>query len=487
MSNDDAHYQSMPGDGDAQPWEQMLRQFLGEAAEPMIEQIRASGVNPMEMMPPGMAATMPSSPAELNAFAHQYQMMMNSSSGPVNWTLAESLARSGAWTASDTPVSAATGVQLRQALTTADLWLDTVTTLDPARGTRHVWRRSDWVDGTIDAWKTIVEPVANAISKELTDAVESSLAAADDPMIAGIADAISSRSLFSQLAAQLVGAQVGNALSKMAQSALGLSDAGMPMTSSQDTALVAVNVDAFAEGFDIPLDEVRQFVAVREAARARLFASVGWLRTRILEIISNYCEHTKVSVVGLERMMDQAGLDDPTQIESVSHALGIHIDHGASDAQDEAIDALQTLFALIEGWVEVVTVEAARPFLPHVEELNEILRRRRIADNPIDTMLRELIGVGLQPGNIAEATRLWRTIMRDHDLATRDAQWTHPDLAPTREDLDDPEGFSQRRARRAESEAHIDAALESLLDGTLGWASGLEPGQDSEGDATTHK
>ena len=42
-----------------------------------------------------------------------------------------------------------------------------------------------------------------------------------------------------------------------------------------------------------------------------------------------------------------------------------------------------------------------------------------------------------------------------------------------------PDTFLTLRRAAAEEDADIDAALNSLLDGTLGWADGLEPGDEA--------
>ncbi len=47
----------------------------------------------------------------------------------------------------------------------------------------------------------------------------------------------------------------------------------------------------------------------------------------------------------------------------------------------------------------------------------------------------------------------------------RDAVWQHPDLLPTAEDLDDPQGFSERRKLAEASDSEVDDALQKLLNG----------------------
>ena len=67
----------------------------------------------------------------------------------------------------------------------------------------------------------------------------------------------------------------------------------------------------------------------------------------------------------------------------------------------------------------------------------------------------------------------------DGGREAREALWSHPDMVPSETELATPDTFLTLRRAAAEEDADIDAALTSLLDGTLGWAEGLEPGADS--------
>jgi hypothetical protein len=42
------------------------------------------------------------------------------------------------------------------------------------------------------------------------------------------------------------------------------------------------------------------------------------------------------------------------------------------------------------------------------------------------------------------ASSLWKLVGDQHGIEKRDGLWSHPDLVPTAEDLDDPLGFSER-------------------------------------------
>ncbi|MDK8351805.1 zinc-dependent metalloprotease, partial [Gleimia europaea] len=175
---------------------------------------------------------------------------------------------------------------------------------------------------------------------------------------------------------------------------------------------------------------------------------------------------------------------DPTDMAALQDAMTAGAFNGEpTPAQEKALEDLETQLALVEGWVEVITLEAGRPYLPHIEQLRELMRRRRVSGGAAEQMLEKLIGLKLRPRQARNAAQLWQIVSSERGRSERDALWNHPDFAPTATELANPEAFLLARKQKADADADIDAALEQLLEGTLGWAEGLEPGQDSEGDA----
>ena len=145
------------------------------------------------------------------------------------------------------------------------------------------------------------------------------------------------------------------------------------------------------------------------------------------------------------------------------------------------MEDLQTLLALIEGWVDEVSTRACMPNLEHVMQLRELMRRRRATTSPIETVLKPLIGMELRPKYSRQAANLWALLLTQRGMKERDQLWSHPDMIPTLEDLTDPESFVNESDKEPEKD-QVDQDLDSLLSGTLGWAKGLTPQVDSQGD-----
>ncbi|MDN5825176.1 MAG: zinc-dependent metalloprotease, partial [Micrococcaceae bacterium] len=133
-------------------------------------------------------------------------------------------------------------------------------------------------------------------------------------------------------------------------------------------------------------------------------------------------------------------------------------------AQEAALAKLETALALIEGGVDEVVAEAAAN-LPSAPALRETVRRRRATGGPAEQAFASLVGLELRPRRLRDAATLWSILKDERGMEGRDAVWQHPDLMPAAEDLDDPEGFSSRRALAEASAGEMDEALNRLLDG----------------------
>ena len=84
---------------------------------------------------------------------------------------------------------------------------------------------------------------------------------------------------------------------------------------------------------------------------------------------------------------------------------------------------------------------AAAGRLPQAEALAEAIRRRRATGGPAERTFATLVGLELRPRRLREAAAIWRGLTEVRGVAGRDAVWSHPDLLPTAEDFDDPDGF----------------------------------------------
>jgi putative hydrolase len=112
--------------------------------------------------------------------------------------------------------------------------------------------------------------------------------------------------------------------------------------------------------------------------------------------------------------------------------------------QKVALARLETLLALVEGWVDAVVAEAVGDRLPSAGAMRETLRRRRASGGPAEQTFATVVGLELRPRRLRDAAELWRLLGEQRGTAGRDALWAHPDLIPSADDLDDPAAFVAR-------------------------------------------
>jgi putative hydrolase len=136
--------------------------------------------------------------------------------------------------------------------------------------------------------------------------------------------------------------------------------------------------------------------------------------------------------------------------------------------QQAALVRLETILALVEGWVDDVVSQATVDRLPTAGKLQEIIRRRRAAGGPAEDTFAALVGLELRPRRLRDAATLWGSLRSRKGVEARDAVWSHPDLLPTPADLDDPLGFGEELELEQAGDDAFDAALADLLDSEAG-------------------
>jgi len=204
---------------------------------------------------------------------------------------------------------------------------------------------------------------------------------------------------------------------------------------------------------------------------------VPWLRGQVLQAVVAYAREIRIDTETLESAVAQVDPNDPDALREALES-GLFAPQETA-AQREALEDLETLLALVEGWVEVVTARAAAPHLPHLMALAEMMRRRRAQGGAAEQVFARLIGLTFRPRRAREAAELWAHLGAQAGDAERDAFWNHPDVMPTASELANPKDFLTMRRMAQDIDAEIDADLASLLDGTLGYAEGAKEADEN--------
>ncbi len=348
------------------------------------------------------------------------------------------------------PIGANDVSDVEQAISIAELWLNDATFFPQSPNSGSVaLARTDWVDTTLAGWQTTVEPLAIGLSSAIGELLNQAQGDADqqeNPFGQGnmqIPIGMIS-ALLNSFIGSLVATQLGQAIGGLAGKVTGAHDVGLPLIDGAYPTLVPQNIKEWATDLDIPMEEIRIFHALREAAIARLFAHNPWLVSYIRTAITDYGKGINIDMEAIQEQAQQAlesgnGFD-PSNPESFTIALndGIFTPQ-ETPAQRAALTKLETALALIDGWSEEVVTLAAGDRLPNIGALQETLRRRRATSAPAQQLFSSLFGLQVSPRLAREASAFWKQVRELKDVEARDRVWSG--ILPTADDLLTPESF----------------------------------------------
>ncbi|MGH3632107.1 MAG: zinc-dependent metalloprotease, partial [Sciscionella sp.] len=261
--------------------------------------------------------------------------------GPVNYDMAKQMAIQQLTNANGL-AGADRGSAVSDAMRLAEMWLDPTTALPAGATTAQAWSARDWVEHTLPTWQRLCDPVAQRMSSAWVDALPEEAKQAAGPLL----------SMLGQMGGMAFGSQLGGALAQLASEILSSSDIGLPLGPERTAALLPANIDTFTEGLERPASEVMVFLAAREAAHQRLFAHVPWLRQRLLDTVEEFAKGITIDTSALESL---AGQVDPSNPASIEEAMSSGmLEPKTTPEQQAALTRLETLLALVEGWVQTV-------------------------------------------------------------------------------------------------------------------------------------
>ena len=384
----------------------------------------------------------------------QFADLLSWRGGPVNWDLAKNVARHAIVAAGDPSVLEAQRREITEAVRLADLWLDEAATFPSGIHKIEAWSRSEWLEATFPVWAKLCDPIAakgveamsgmlNIDPAQLGEDVPEEMRQALGALgggAGGLGGLAGLSAMLRQIGGAMIGSQTGTAVGELAREVVGSSDIGLPLGPEGVAALLPAGVAQFGQGLSVDAGEVRLFLALREAAHQRLFAHVPWLRAHLLGAVEQYASGITVDMARLQEAIPDVDITNPEALRDALAGEGLFRPED-TPAQKAALVRLETALALVEGWVATVVSAAARDRLTHADALAEAIRRRRATGGPAERTFATLVGLELRPRRLREAAAIWQGLTEARGIEGRDALWSHPDLLPAADDLENPDTF----------------------------------------------
>jgi putative hydrolase len=386
--------------------------------------------------------------------------LMSWQGGPVNWDLARQVAGGIAG-----EPQLAIGVDADQtawadAVRVTESWLDPHTTLPAIDGPALALTSQEWVqraasEGGIARY---VEPIASgmqeALGKGLADQMPGGMAG-----MGGLAGAMN------PMTAMMTGMQVGTIAGHLSGQLMGAYDLGVPTLDPRIAATVGDQAGVLARDHGLSSDEVRFWLALREAVHRRVFAGVDWLASHLADEIGRFAAAASFDPSALmEQLGGMSGfgpevLGDPEAMQRIAEQVGGGIE--PSPEQQAILGRLQALVSLVAGYADVMVRRAGEGKLVNLARIEDVTMRRRHEGGAGERFLTQLIGLDLRPSDVQAGQRFCDAVLAARGPNGLDVVWRDVAHLPSPGEIAEPSRWLVRLAAE-EASTGVAPALDDL-------------------------
>jgi len=207
--------------------------------------------------------------------------------------------------------------------------------------------------------------------------------------------------------------------------------------------LVAPNIVAVERKLGADPRDFRLWVCLHEVTHRTQFTAVPWLRGHFLAEVKAFVDASDTdpaALLGRVRRGISAAADAVRDRGSQVSVLDVV----QSPAQRAVMDRLTALMTLVEGHAEVVMDGVGPHVIPSVASIRARFDRRRAGANPIESLIRRLLGVDAKLRQYAEGRKFVQTIIDRVGMDGFNRVWAGPENLPTLADLADPDAWVAR-------------------------------------------
>ncbi|MFN2518041.1 MAG: zinc-dependent metalloprotease [Jatrophihabitantaceae bacterium] len=279
--------------------------------------------------------------------------------------------------------------------------------------------RSAWIDANVGGMRTVMTPLVDRL-------------AADNAM-GRVAEGIGGR---------LTGIQVGLVVGFLSGKVLGQFEffdrpGGQLM-------LVAPNLVAVERQLSVDPRDFRLWVCLHEVTHRVQFTAVPWLRQHMLDEVAALTDAVETDPAAMRRRLSAAVGELVKVIRGQGDGSGV-VAVIATPEQREILDRITGFMSLVEGHAEYVMNAVSPDVIPTQPEIEKrFAQRRRKGGNPLDRLLRKLLGMEAKTRQYVDGSAFVRTVVERVGLDDFNAIWTSRDTLPTKAEIAAPERWIAR-------------------------------------------
>lgn len=370
--------------------------------------------------------------------------LMNQGSLP-QWEMARQLATAVASDGTADPnVDPLDRIRLEELGRIAELNVAEVTGLDLTSGGRPLvvrpLTRTEWAVRTLESWQPVLEPLSDA----------GGLSSGDDPALpSDLTEDEPTMKLFEALSRMvrpaMLGIQLGSSVGHLARRAMGQYAFPIPRPLADEISVVPANIEAFAEDWSLPGDDLRMWVCTSEMAHHAVFR-LPHVRSRFEELLSTYVAGYRPGTSGIAEQLAETGLSDLSKLQEImGDPTGVMREQESPD-QTAARERLEAAVAALEGYVDHVTDTVGSRVIGSLGPLAEALRRRRVDRDAGERFMEQLFGLELDQAQFDRGTAFVRGVLDRAGEEGLSKLWSTPGSLPTPAEIAAPGLWLERIA-----------------------------------------
>jgi putative hydrolase len=246
--------------------------------------------------------------------------------------------------------------------------------------------------------------------------------------------------LMQSLLPLLLGVWSGSMIGQLAHHALGQYDLPLPLHGPPKQRFLVRNVEAFADEWALPPDELRYALALREVVHGAQ-RSIPWVRDELERLATEYVGAYEVQADALQDQLGEINLTDPSQMGDLSQLGDPNVLLGAMQSPRQApmLEALQRFVSVIEGYTDVVVeVLGERMMMASHARIDEALRRHRLDRGESAAFVDRLLGLELDRHHYEEGVAFSRGVVERGGIDQLNRLWSGIEKMPTRSEFEAP-------------------------------------------------
>jgi coenzyme F420 biosynthesis associated uncharacterized protein len=289
----------------------------------------------------------------------------------------------------------------------------------PVTAVTRVIDRPAWIDANAGGMRTIMSPIVERLT--------------EDHPVGRVAERVGGR---------VTGVQVGVVLGFLSGKVLGQFE--FFDRSGGQLLLVAPNLVAVERQLKVDPRDFRLWVCLHEVTHRVQFTAVPWLRQHMFDEVDALTATIETDPAEMRKRLSGAVGELVKVVRGQGNGAGL-MSVLATPEQREVLDRVTAFMSLVEGHAEYVMNAVSPSVIPSQKVIeSRFSSRRRRGGNPLDRLLRRLLGMEAKTRQYVDGSAFVRTVVDRIGVDDFNAIWSSRETLPTKAEISDPQQWIAR-------------------------------------------